>query len=252
MPPCLSWQWPASCLFLYHYLCMCECTKSSWRHGTHLNCCPSLFISPPFHPQFFTYLTRWVEVNLIIVSWRDEWVCERFHVSRVIKLQMKGMQCCEWETLLKFVLGCQIVFPPLPPTPSLILHWDSLPPVIGMLLKYSSRPVTLTFPFWAHMALLWDRRLVWISEYMGSGGGSWDWRLHNDRISELWCEFLPSYNWIYARYSICAGPCTLANTGRFFSKRMGPLPNAHNGCQSNCGWKQLSVDLRKNCTILSS
>lgn len=51
---------------------------------------PSPFISHPFHPQFFMYLTRWVEVNPIIVPWKDEWMCECFHVSSVIKLHMKG------------------------------------------------------------------------------------------------------------------------------------------------------------------
>lgn len=179
-----SWQWATSCLFLYHFLCMCECPKSTTKSPeTHHSCRLSLLISHPFHPQFFTYLTR--RVKLIIVPWRDEWVCECFHVSGVIKLQMKGMRCWEWETLLKFLVGCQIVFPPLPPP--IILHWDSLPPVIDMLLKYSSRPVTLAFPLWAQMDPLWERSLVWICEYVCSGGSSWDRKLY---IVIILCYFI--------------------------------------------------------------
>lgn len=121
----------------------------------------SPFISHFFHSPFsFTYLTRQPEVKLIIIPWKECVVngcvvCECFHVSIVIKPQMKGMSW-EWETLLKFVLGCQIVFLPFPLP--LFDSVDSLPPVIDRLLKYSSWLVTL--PFWAP---LWERSL---SEYV--------------------------------------------------------------------------------------
>lgn len=115
---------------------------------------------------------RWMGVRMLSCIWCDQTTDERDEMLRV------------GDTA---EVPCRLPnsFPPLPPP--IILHWDSLPPVIDMLLKYSSRPVTLAFPLWAQMDPLWERSLVWICEYVCSGGSSWDRKLY---IVIILCYFI--------------------------------------------------------------
>ena len=93
VPACLcgsSWQWPRSPLFLHLLSLHVWRNKDhhvSWGYGMHLNCGPlSLSLSSTV---FYTYLTRLVQLNLIIVQRKDETTCESFRVCVVMKLQMK-------------------------------------------------------------------------------------------------------------------------------------------------------------------
>lgn len=189
MPACLlslSWQWPASCLFLSRYFCMCEHTKSTQSPGDtgHISVV-----------AFSLYLPS-LSSTVFHVSDKKSWSKPN---HRLLKRWM-GVNAFMYLVWSNYTWKGQIA-PPTPP--SLILYWDSLTPVIDMLLKYSSRLVTLTFLFWAHKAPpLWARILVWICGFVG---GSWDFKV------TLW-SFFPSYNLIYARYSISAGLCAVAFT----------------------------------------
>lgn len=119
---------------LSHYICMCEYTRMC---DTHLFVAFALF-SPP--PIIWSCI-----LNIIAVLWKDELVCECFHVLVSLNCRWKaadvesGRHCWSPSWATKY-------FPNHPP-PFLVLQWDSLPPVIDMLLKYSSCSYTHTsFP----------------------------------------------------------------------------------------------------------
>lgn len=169
--------------------------QQSSRHWTYLSCRLSLFISGPFHPQFFTYLDEmsWSKLNHSHCEKMNGRV-NAFMYPVWSNYRRKGCDV-EWETLLKFVVGCQIVFPPLSP-----------PPIFDTSLWF---PASCNWRAFEVQLQACHTRISYLSphrpasgkshglnSWMGSAGRrSWDCRLHIDRTLELlFWSFFPSYD----------------------------------------------------------